>query len=553
MARSIVSKTDSVQPTFCCKVAVVHGCLAMSSAVSGLVGAERFILAMVKLQPQARDEIIAIQLNNMLDLLRTNPPQMQDATRFLELLAQDERLFSKEQCRQMAEAIRPVPSQQAKGAAPKGATQEHKTVFMYYPDYVWIVLTADSETLQHKMECLSDFCIEVIGLTNPNENTRRRMMASLHAASGIDPGPTVAYAHMQDFAEIMERKRNFKKGRATYKEFPEEPEEFMRAYPCAYKETDPPVKPRVSLSKILERCGKAITPCRKTNKMVSRAAGITPVAAGTTEHTFDTVLKALRTFMSASNSSSRALGDIPIEMLSEGRRKSLAAIQDVPGGAGLQITDVAGGGHDPAEGDSSGRPNDPIGSGSPGKTGGDSSGRPNDPIGSGSPGGHDPAKNTPLSGIEALKKRVRSAIDNAKEGKTNGSSLKKKPAACNANKRKADPDSDNEGAKKPKDAKCLMREVLLSHTTILKYPEVEKLLADAPVPEDRPKASKKPTHYLNGRIWWSESASCFRLVRRKEDKHDTRLAVGWDDKKRLRYIWGLACATIEECEKLRVG
>ena len=98
-----------------------------------------------------------------------------------------------------------------------------------------------------------------------------------------------------------------------------------------------------------------------------------------------------------------------------------------------------------------------------------------------------------------------------------------------------------------------MREVLLSHTTILKYPEVEKLLADAPVPEDRPKASKKPTHYLNGIIWWSESASCFRLVRRKEDKHDTRLAVGWDDKKRLRYIWGLACATIEECEKLRVG
>ena len=90
----------------------------------------------------------------------------------------------------------------------------------------------------------------------------------MHVASKDSPSPKVAYDDVQSFSDIMEAKRKSVCSVQTMQTFPEDPKVFMDAYPDAFCREDPPIESRVSLSAIVERCRKEVTPCRNTNQHV---------------------------------------------------------------------------------------------------------------------------------------------------------------------------------------------------------------------------------------------------------------------------------------------
>ena len=93
-------------------------------------------------------------------------------------------------------------------------------------------------------------------------------MVVVNLASNLKPSPKVAYEDLINFGEIMDSKRKSVCSSQTLLVFPEDPKVFMELYPTAYSSEDPPVKCRVSLSEIMWRCRKTMTPCRSTNQHV---------------------------------------------------------------------------------------------------------------------------------------------------------------------------------------------------------------------------------------------------------------------------------------------
>ena len=92
----------------------------------------------------------------------------------------------------------------------------------------------------------------------------RLVVVVVNLASNLKPSPKVAYEDLMNFGEIMDSKRKSVCSSQTLLVFPEDPKVFMELYPTAYSSEDPPVKCRVSLSEIMWRWRKTMTPCRST-------------------------------------------------------------------------------------------------------------------------------------------------------------------------------------------------------------------------------------------------------------------------------------------------
>ena len=64
-----------------------------------------------------------------------------------------------------------------------------------------------NETIKHKFRHVAHFIVDVMRLRNPNAQTKRLIISSIFAASGIDREPTDAYNDIHDFGAGMKQVR----------------------------------------------------------------------------------------------------------------------------------------------------------------------------------------------------------------------------------------------------------------------------------------------------------------------------------------------------------
>jgi hypothetical protein len=140
----------------------------------------------------------------------------------------------------------------------------------YWPAKVWAVAHS-SDSLKNKFRYIATFMCNNLGLRHPDEQTKKLVVVCVLIASNLDPGPDEAYEHVREFSAIMDQKRSSTTSAQTMTTFPADPADFMKLFPSAYGEEDPPVKCRIDDPLIKERCRKDITPTRSSNMLVKRS------------------------------------------------------------------------------------------------------------------------------------------------------------------------------------------------------------------------------------------------------------------------------------------
>lgn len=137
--------------------------------------------------------------------------------------------------------------------------------YNYYPDALWGSLKSD-DTMRNKFKQMANFMVDIVQCRNPDQNSKRIMVSTVHVASGTQPDPEEAYRDVVQFSEILKTKRDANRhGMQSMRVFPDDPQDFIARYPSAYPENMHPVKCKVSIADILERATKSRTPLRLNN------------------------------------------------------------------------------------------------------------------------------------------------------------------------------------------------------------------------------------------------------------------------------------------------
>ena len=106
----------------------------------------------------------------------------------------------------------------------------------------------------------------------PNDPTCKQAVAIAAACSNMSLAPDDAYQALFKFKTKIQAKRDLYPCPTTYIDFPKDVSVFMRAYPKAFPEYDPPVSSRVDSLKISEMTRKENMPCRSSNRRIASKA-----------------------------------------------------------------------------------------------------------------------------------------------------------------------------------------------------------------------------------------------------------------------------------------
>lgn len=211
----------------------------------------------------------------LLARLRALKPSMDEVSAALEKLTTDEcSAFSEGQTSEIASVVKATMVDNAT-VAPRTTvkTQHHPHLHKYLPMRLWGCFGSD-DTIENKFKQLAEFMCQVLGLRNPDEQTKRLAVVVVHLACNLTPSPHAAFEDVTMFNNILDQKRSSIPTKQTMSVFPDNPQQFIDAFPCAYGAGDPPVECRVSLSAIVERCKSGVTPCRSSNRHVARVAKV---------------------------------------------------------------------------------------------------------------------------------------------------------------------------------------------------------------------------------------------------------------------------------------
>ena len=160
---------------------------------------------------------------------------------------------------------------EASGAASAGASsgqssqQVHEYLKDYFTDYIWGIIMSHT-SVQSKLEHLSHFFVQSIGLRHPSEKTRRDAVAIILAATNTDCSGVETLNHIQDLRRLMESARlvcaHGFKGPDRY---PADVITFRSMFPESYKDCVP-VPSQISEESF--RSKQSGTPCRQSHASV---------------------------------------------------------------------------------------------------------------------------------------------------------------------------------------------------------------------------------------------------------------------------------------------
>jgi hypothetical protein len=250
----------------------------MTTPLSAFRASERFITASVAMNPGKGPSLTASQTLHVIQMLNNMSFDQTLGTDLLEVLAGATSPFSAGQRHNISTTVTAILDGDASVATTANRNyakeQSHPFVYNYFPAKLWTVVKSD-DTMTNKMRHVSHFLIANLGCRNASANTKRVVIATLHVASHTDPTPSDSYADLQEFAAIMKMKRDDLPGDQTLSVFPADPADFIRRFPSAYPESDPPIECPVDTMDITARSRKEFIPARSTNAKV-RVTGKQP-------------------------------------------------------------------------------------------------------------------------------------------------------------------------------------------------------------------------------------------------------------------------------------
>ena len=393
----------------------------------------------------------------------------------------------------------------------------------------------------------------VAGFEEPDAQTQRLVAVIAHLASSDSPTPRVAYDDVHIFGDIMEQKRSSVCTQQTMASFPEDPNAFIAAYPTAFGPEDPPVECRVSLSAIVERCRKEVTPCRNTNQHIREhtTKQATPNCALAAQAPSDPMsgmlLSILERFMFQKGHASlgselashrASLGEQPLVGERRSPRGSQLAIEAPPlvdrdeGASGSSPAPMFSGGVAPTCLDPC---HDKLAK-LQAKLGCVDVGDAQLEDGERGAGSSDEAA-APLPRL--LKKRPVAAEDAGEENDESEEQeevVMKKPAAAAKRARKSAP-----APKGPRTTTPAPKATTSIHEALLKKsPKVA-----------RPLPSQKPTAHAGGKIYWSKPKGVYRVYLRAGDRIDKQVKANVASKDDMRHKFLICCALIENDKRPR--
>ena len=479
----------------------------------------------------------------LLARLRSLKPSMDEVTEALSYLGQDTCVFSEKQKQEIggvAQATMVDPSTIWTRSTVK--TQQHLHLHHYLPQRLWACLESEDKK-ENTFRQLAQFMCQSLGLRSPDAKTKRLAVVVVHLASDESPTPKVAYDDVHLFSDIIDQKRCSVCTTQTMSTFPDDPKVFMDAYPSALGSDDPPIECQVSLSAIIERCRKDVTPCRNTNKQVrehaTEFASSPPARATSSDSTNGVLLAILEKHMSQKGHAPlgdelASLGASPLLGVPKSPRSSLVACANPSSGvysrspAPLFSGGITPSCLDPCH-DKLAQLKDKLGCANVGDD--------LPPLSSFMSGDGDAIIPTGKSGKRDREEAGLIDSETAEEeeallkGKSRKGTLgalpmpKKRPACASGKSRKSS------AAPKAASSKgvAAAREALLK-----KSPKVA-----------RPPQSQKPTAHAGGKIYFSKPKGVYRVYLRVGDRIEKCVAASEESPADMRRKFQVCCALIE--------
>ena len=171
--------------------------------------------------------------------------------------------FTTEERTSIAEAIS-VHTRAGHVVADVNDKQTHMFSFNYLTDGLWGILGNPDYDLDHKLNELASFAINVMGLVKGNDNTCRLLTALALEASRMTLNPPQNKAKVAQLKKYMKNIRELTQPIPTFNEFPENVSEFVSAYPSKYPPGSPPVQCPLDTKKLREMCRPDVIPTRNS-------------------------------------------------------------------------------------------------------------------------------------------------------------------------------------------------------------------------------------------------------------------------------------------------
>ena len=209
------------------------------------------------------------------ETLPTLPRDMKDASETLKALKEPSlcgEVFTEAHRRQISNEVAAHMRSSATIAHAKlddTKLQNHSALADAYTKTLYDILCDDRVEWVDKLGATAMHCVKVLGLKNPNDKTCKQAVAIAAACSQRPMGPEDAYNDVFKFKSKIEAERELYPCAQTYKEFPKDVSVFVKAFPQAFPEWDPPVCSRVDALKIKEMMRKENMPTRSSNKAIA--------------------------------------------------------------------------------------------------------------------------------------------------------------------------------------------------------------------------------------------------------------------------------------------
>jgi hypothetical protein len=235
---------------------------------------EEFLIAEVNALGQHADFEMSQSsaVESFRDTLQTLPRDTADGVKTLGALNVDSGAFTATQRKQMSQDVAAHMRSSAKITNAKSDSnklQNHRALIETYTKTLWDTLCDARTPWDDKLGATAMHFVSVLGLKNPNDNTCKQAVAIAAACSNRPMDPESAYSQIFKFKEKVTAKRELHPCEQKYKDYPVDVSVFMKAFPKAYPEYDPPVASRVDNLNIREMVRKENMPSRNNNKAMS--------------------------------------------------------------------------------------------------------------------------------------------------------------------------------------------------------------------------------------------------------------------------------------------
>jgi hypothetical protein len=244
-----------------------------TSAENVYTGVVNYVRRMVALRPSKADDVRMQQHSHLLMLLRhCSTFGHSDATAILDHLDDAEAPWTPAQRASIEDVISTLVGESSSLATPTASQKQvHRHLQNYLPAFLWAIV-ASNESIRNTCVHMAKFFIDVLGLRNADESTRRDALSLVLAARKLDLDGPVAYGHVREFGVTLDSLKAATPGTAKLATYPPSVEEFVRMFPAAYSPGHPPVESQVDYRELQLKIGT--TPARSSHRLMHNDEGV---------------------------------------------------------------------------------------------------------------------------------------------------------------------------------------------------------------------------------------------------------------------------------------